>query len=196
MLDKSFWDNRYQTQETQWDLKSVSPPLKEIIDSLDNKNCSILIPGCGNAHEAEYLIKSGFTNITVIDIAPSPVEQLKNKFNKGELNIVLGDFFQHQGAYDLILEQTFLCAIDPILRTDYVKKCHALLRENGSIRGVLFNVQFENPGPHFGGSNEEFEKLFLPYFHFIKFEPCTNSVEKRKGNEVLIELRKKNIPTI
>ena len=98
MLDKTFWDNRYQTEETQWDLKSVSPPLKEIIDSLENKKCSILIPGCGNAHEAEYLIKSGFTNITVIDIAPSPVEQLKKKFSKGEVKILLGDFFEHKGA--------------------------------------------------------------------------------------------------
>lgn len=53
----------------------------------------------------------------------------------------------HQGGYDLILEQTFLCAIDPILRTDYVKNAIELLNENGSIRGVLFNVQFENPGP-------------------------------------------------
>lgn len=195
MLDKTFWDNRYQTEETQWDLKSVSPPLKEIIDSLENKKCSILIPGCGNAHEAEYLIKSGFTNITVIDIAPSPVEQLKKKFSKGEVKILLGDFFEHKGAYDLILEQTFLCAIDPLLRTEYVKKCAELLNENGSIRGVLFNVQFEKPSPPFGGSNEEFEKLFLPYFQFITFETCTHSIEKRKGNEVLINFRKKNIPT-
>ena len=41
-----------------------------------DKTASILIPGCGNAYEAEYLLANGFKNITIIDIAPSLVAQL------------------------------------------------------------------------------------------------------------------------
>jgi 2-keto-3-deoxy-6-phosphogluconate aldolase len=69
ILDEQYWNNRYINNETGWDLRQVSPPLKAYFDQLENKNSSILIPGCGNAYEAIYLAEQGFTNITVIDIA-------------------------------------------------------------------------------------------------------------------------------
>ena len=76
-LDKNYWNERYLQQETGWDLKQASPPLVAYINQLNDKSISILIPGCGNAHEAEYLLQQGFTNITLIDIAPTLVEQLQ-----------------------------------------------------------------------------------------------------------------------
>ena len=51
------------------------------IDTIYNKEAKILIPGCGNTYEAEYLLEQGFTNITVIDIAPTLVENLKKKYD-------------------------------------------------------------------------------------------------------------------
>ena len=59
-LNENFWNNKYINNETGWDLKAPSTPLKEYIDQLENKNIRILIPGCGNAYEAEYLLKQGF----------------------------------------------------------------------------------------------------------------------------------------
>lgn len=76
-LDKMYWDNQYQTNTIGWDLGEVSPPIKSYIDTLQNKEKRILIPGCGNTYEAEYLLKQGFTNITVIDIAPTLVKKLQ-----------------------------------------------------------------------------------------------------------------------
>lgn len=107
-LDQSFWNDQYIANTTGWDLGQVSPPLKDYIDQLRDKDLKILIPGCGNSYEAEYLLKMGFTNINLIYIAPELVERLKSKF-KSDLNIkiILGDFFTHEGEYDLILEQTF-----------------------------------------------------------------------------------------
>ncbi len=80
ILDQNYWDTQYKTNSTGWDLGKVSPPIKEYIDKLDDKNLRILIPGCGNSYEAEYLLERGFTNITLIDIAPSLVENLQVKF--------------------------------------------------------------------------------------------------------------------
>ena len=48
---------RWQHQQTGWDLGMISPPIKQYIDSIDDKNQRILIPGCGNAHEAVYLLE-------------------------------------------------------------------------------------------------------------------------------------------
>lgn len=189
-LDQTYWDNQYQANSTAWDLGQVSPPLKSYIDSLKNKNTRILIPGCGNTYEAEYLLEQGFTNITVIDIAPTLVENLKFKFkDNSNINIVLGDFFEHQGLYDLILEQTFFCALPPTMRQKYVWKMHQLLADKGKIAGLLFNRTFES-GPPFGGSQEEYNHLFQKSFDFLKMKICQNSAEKRADSELFIEFQK------
>lgn len=76
-LDGEYWDARYKTEETGWDMGQVSPPLKKYIDQLSDKKIKILIPGCGNTYEAEYLLSNGFTDVNVIDIAPTLVDKLK-----------------------------------------------------------------------------------------------------------------------
>lgn len=62
-LDADFWNERYSSQQTGWDIGSPSTPLKEYIDQLTDKDIRILIPGCGNAYEAEYLHQQGFSNV-------------------------------------------------------------------------------------------------------------------------------------
>ena len=192
VLDGNYWSNRYDAGTSVWDLGEVSPPLKNYIDQLTDKNIRILIPGCGNTYEADYLLKKGFTDVTVIDIAPTLVLQLKGKFKDNpHIKIILGDFFEHKGAYDLILEQTFFCAIDPVLRKNYVAKMPQLLTPNGKLVGVLFNRQFEEQGPPFGGTKDEYEPMFAKDFSFKTFEPCYNSFSKRKDSELFINLVKK-----
>ena len=62
-LSDSYWEARYQKGETGWDIGNISTPLMEYFNTLDNKNLRILIPGCGNAHEAAYLHSNGFKNV-------------------------------------------------------------------------------------------------------------------------------------
>lgn len=191
-LGKTYWDNQYKANTTGWDLGEVSPPLKAYIDQLTNKNLRILIPGCGNTYEADYLLQQGFCNITVIDIAPILVGRLKEKYQGNQnITIILGDFFEHIGEYDLILEQTFFCALNPAFRKNYVAKMHELLAPNGKLVGVLFDREFEQKGPPFGGSKDQYEPMFEKDFVFKTFEPCTNSFIKRKDTELFITLIKK-----
>lgn len=191
-LDAEYWSNRYDEGTAAWDLGEVSPPLKNYIDQVNDKNLRILIPGCGNTYEADYLLKLGFTNVTVIDIAPALVAHLKEKYKDNpNIKIVLGDFFEHKGRYDLILEQTFFCALNPTLREKYIAKMNDLLATNGKLVGVLFNRYFEEQGPPFGGTKEEYEPMFSPYFTFKTFETCYNSFSKRKDAELFVILLKK-----
>ena len=191
-LDGNYWSNRYNEGTDFWDLGEVSPAIKEYIDQLSNKNLRMLIPGCGNTYEADYLLQQGFTNVTVIDIASALVANLKEKYKKNPyIKIILDDFFKHEGEYDLILEQTFFCAIDPALRKDYVTKMPELLAPNGKLVGVLFNRRFEEQGPPFGGTQNEYELMFAKDFVFKTFEPCYNSFIKRKDSELFINLVKK-----
>lgn len=192
MMGQNYWDTRWEKQETGWDIGYASPTITEFMDGIADKNTAILIPGCGNAYEAEYLLKQGFTNITLIDIAPLAVENLKKKFEgQSSINILCEDFFEHKGSYHLIIEQTFFSAIPPFKRKDYVAKMHELLKENGRIIGLLFDKQFNKPYPPFGGNTEEYQNLFQPYFNIKKLEESYNSIPPRQGSEVFIHLIKK-----
>ncbi len=185
-LNADFWNNRYENHQIGWDLGGVSPALKFWMDQFPDKSASILIPGAGNAYEVDYLLALGFTNITVIDIAPKLVAALKQRFaSVNEVTIILGDFFELEGKFDVVLEQTFFCAIDPELRSQYVDKMKDLLTDKGQLLGVLFNRSFIG-GPPFGGSTEEYEVLFRDKFE-AKFLPCDVSHPARKGSEVLLQ---------
>ena len=191
-MDKDYWNNRWKKNETAWDIGYASPVITEYINGIQKKDIAILIPGCGNAYEAEYLIKIGFSNITLIDISQLAVEKLQHKF-KGNLSIriLCEDFLEHKGTYDLILEQTFFSAILPVKRSDYAFKMDELLNENGKIVGVLFNKHFNQKFPPFGGSIEEYKTLFEPVFKIKKMEICYNSILPRKGNELFVHFIKK-----
>ena len=192
LLNETYWSDRYKNNSAAWDMGIVSPPLKEYFDQLTDKNIAILIPGCGNAYEAEYLLLNGFTNLTLIDISLLLVEKLQRKlaaYLGKELNIVCGDFFTLNQTFDLIVEQTFFCAIDPSLRLAYVEKMKALLTPNGKLTGVFFNRTFEG-GPPFSGSEAEYRLLFKDNFHIKIMEGCYNSISPRNGTELFVVLQK------
>lgn len=190
-LDKDFWNNRYINQQMGWDIGYPSTPLKEFVDTLEDKSMRILIPGCGNAYEAEYLNEQGFTNVFVIDIAPLALEGFSKRVPQfPKEHLILGDFFEHNAEYDLILEQTFFCALNPELRSNYAKKMSELLAPKGKLAGVMFCFPLTEKGPPFGGSKEEYLEYFEPYFTISRLEPCRNSIEPRMGNELWVELLK------
>jgi len=192
MSDQSFWETQWKNGKTGWDIGFPSPAIAKYILDYPNKDAAILIPGCGNAYEAQFLLENDFTNITLIDIAPKAVEILKEKFkNNPGINILNADFFQHEGKYDLMIEQTFFCAINPIQRDEYAKKAAELLNEKGKIIGLLFNRVFEQPGPPFGGFEEEYQRVFEHYFLIKKMTLCYNSILPRKDKELFIHLVKK-----
>ena len=188
-LDQTFWNSKYENETIGWDLGEVSPPIKEYIDQLENKDLRILIPGAGNAYEAKYLVKKGFINITVVDIAPQLIQNLQEEFKDNRaIQLIHGDFFRHTGEYDLIIEQTFFCAIHPSLRPKYIKKMKSLISKKGKICGLLFNREF-NGGPPFQGNKDEYITLMKGELKIDTMETCYNSHPSRKDTELWINLR-------
>ena len=189
-FDAAYWDERYTHHQTPWDVGYATPPLTHYFDQLENRTLRILLPGGGNSHEADYLLQQGFTDVTVVDISSLVIEQLKERFaeaiEEGKLKVVCQNFFDHQSKYDLMVEQTFFCALDPSQRMNYVQHTHRLLQPNGKLVGLLFNRLFPSDGPPFGGTASEYTDLFSPYFSFHTFEPCYNSIPPRQGTELFI----------
>lgn len=189
--DQAYWDKRWKNQDIGWDVGYPTPVFTQFIDLITDKSISILIPGCGNAYEAKYLLEKGFTNVTLIDISPQAIKQLKERFDSEDVTILCEDFFTHHGKYDLIFEQTFFCAISPHRREEYAQKMHELLTHDGVLFGVLFNKQFPNSFPPFGGNLGDYIPIFEPYFHIKKMETCYNSIAPRHQSELFMHLVRK-----
>ena len=187
--EKEFWTNRYQENKTGWDIGYPSTPLKAYIDQLENKDLKILIPGAGNAYEAEYLWQQGFKNVHVLDISEIPLKALQERVpNFPAKQLLLGNFFEHKGQYDLIIEQTFFCSFEPTKkkRTAYAKKMANLLADGGKLVGLWFDIPLvigTSKRP-FGGTKEDYLAYLTPHFKVKTFEACHNSITPRAGNEL------------
>ena len=191
-LAADFWNNKYKNNKIGWDLGEISPPLKAYFDQLNNKELKILIPGGGNSYEAEYLFNKGFKNVYVIDLSETAIDNIKNRIpNFPEGQLILGDFFDLEMQFDLIIEQTFFCAINPTLRAKYAIKMKDILKDEGKLVGLLFDAKLNDDHPPFGGTKKEYIKYFEPFFSLENFNECYNSYPNRQGMELFIKFEKK-----
>lgn len=187
-----YWQNRYLENSTAWDLGEVSPPLKAYIDQLTNKELKILVPGAGNAYEAEYLHKQGFKRVFVVDWAEQAILNLQERIvDFPERHLYVMDFFEIEEKFDIIIEQTFFCALKPSLRKKYVDKMHDILSEKGKLAGLLFQIPLNTEHPPFGGDKQEYLELFQEKFHIKTMETAHNSIGPRKENELFVILEAK-----
>ena len=102
--------------------------------------------------------------------------------------MLLGNFFEQVGQYDLILVQTFFCSFPPTStnRQLYAQKMQDLLKMNGKLVGLWFTFPLTGDMVKrpFGGTQEEYLSYLSPYFKKLTFEECYNSIPPRMGNEL------------
>ncbi|MBC8081617.1 MAG: methyltransferase domain-containing protein [Hymenobacter sp.] len=195
-LDEAYWRGRYIARQTGWDAGTITPPLRAYFDQLGSADHRrILVPGAGRAHEAEYLYRLGFPAVFVADVAPEALAALRQRVpDFPAAHLLHQNFFALLPApsFDLLVEQTFFCALDPVLRPAYAQQCARLLRPGGTLTGLLFETDFGiSPEPPFGGSRAEYRTYFEPYFDFVHFETAYNSLRPRQGKELFICLKKR-----
>jgi len=194
--EEAYWSKRYLEHQTGWDIGSPSTPLKTYIDQLENKDLTILIPGAGNAYEAEYLFNQGFKHVHILDISAAPLEAFQKRVPEfPKKQIIQGDFFTHKNTYDLILEQTFFCSFPPTAsnREHYASKMHDLITTNGKLVGLWFNFPLTGDMEKrpFGGDKQDYLNYLTPFFNVISFESCYNSIPARMKNELFGIFQKK-----
>lgn len=187
--EEDYWTQRYDGKETGWDIGYPSTPLKTYVDQLTDKTIKILIPGAGNAYEAEYLWQQGFANVYVLDISPVPLGMFQRRNpDFPQTQLLLENFFDHQGKYDLILEQTFFCSFVPTdkNRFAYAEQIQTLLKTNGKLVGVWFDIPLTDSMEKrpFGGDKDLYLAYLTKYLETVVFELCYNSIPPRQGNEL------------
>ena len=192
------WEARYQDKNTPWDLSGPTPEFLRLLkENIIPHKGNAIIPGAGRGYDAIALAKAGL-DVDIVDFAPTALcaaqelaLQEKTRIYSYRLDAFdLGQQPYFQARYDLWLEYTFFCAIDPGLRKKYVELVCQLLKPGALFIGLFFPTSIDKEGPPFVVSQDEVEKLFSPYFE-LRFEKPQQSVKPRAGREFLGIFRKK-----
>jgi thiopurine S-methyltransferase len=186
-----YWDNQYINNQTGWDIGYASPPIREYFEQQEDQSARILVPGSGNGWEVEYLYQNGWQQTFLLDFAPAAIDHFTDRFPQFPASqIIRENFFEHQGTYDYIVEQTFFSSLPRSYREQYVKQALNLLAPGGKLIGLLFNHEFAFDGPPFGGTEAEYKDLFFNSFHVKSFGTAYNSIKPRRDREYFIILEK------
>jgi len=152
-----YWDERYSVEpHYEWlaSYNQLGHLLKETLDKF-SVEARILQLGCGNSDLAMDLYKSGFRDVTNIDISAVCVANMKAKYP--HLNFVEMDMTQlnfPSSSFDLVIEKASLDAllVDSVSPWDLESPGHQLvsqsLREVKRVLspdGVFLSVTFSQP---------------------------------------------------
>ena len=189
------WEKCYQEAKHPWDLGEPAPPLMSFLEKKQLSflpHDSALVPGCGFGHDAEALRKAGL-EVTGLDISPTALEIAENLHGK-KVKWQQGDFLDPQQApktpVDLIFEHTCFCAIDPDLRSSYVRSVRRWLVPFGRFVGIFFTDppprEDGESGPPYRTTIAEVHRLFGQFFKISKELSPDRSHPDRLGREVII----------
>jgi SAM-dependent methyltransferase len=190
-----FWEERYLSNTTGWDLNGATPVFKNLAEALVKGKVCIL--GCGRGYDAIMLAEKGF-EVTAVDFAPSATNALESNARKESktINILQRDIFsltdEFKDHFDYVIEQTCFCAIHPNRRMDYVGLVENILKVNGKLIGLWFPLDknLEEGGPPYGVTENQIKSYFKVNWTIEKEEFSKLSIESRKNREKLIIFKK------
>lgn len=194
-----FWDGRYETGDTPWDLGGPSPHFVELLKNRPDflKPGRVAVPGSGRGHDAALFAREGF-EVVGFDYAPAAVEQARQQQGdmQGRVRFEEADIFAlgtpgspwHR-QFDYVVEHTCFCAILPKERAAYAQTVRNLLKPGGYLIGVFWQHTGRNEdGPPFVTTLDEVREVFEPDFEILSVDEKKPAID-RSGVERLIILR-------
>ena len=191
-----YWEKSYQSGDMSWDLGGPTPIFNDWIQ-FQTDSLSICILGAGNGWDAINFAEKGH-NVTAVDFAESAIDNMHTSAqNKGvQINLIHSDIFDlcklFNHTFDIVLEYTCFCAIDPVRRIDYVRITNQILKSDGKLVALLFPIDkdINDEGPPFAVDLDSTISLFSKYFILDTKEIPSLSIERRKGREVFVIFKK------
>ena len=196
ILDAQQWNNRYETENTGWDFGQPSPVLTAFLpeylktNNLDGRSLKAALIGCGRGHDARFVASLGIETIG-FDFAPLAIadaRQLATQagLTEGQLRFEEMDIFvitpEWRGQFDLVIEHTCFCAINPERRPDYVESVRSLLKPDGQLIGIFYTHNRPG-GPPFSTTEAEVLGLFTSQFQRESWELSKHSIGRRENEE-------------
>lgn len=149
---KSHWDKVYRTKglkEVSWYQKNPETSLKLIRESGFDKDAKIIDVGGGNSLLTDYLLKEGYTNITVLDISETAINNVKERLgdDAGKVKWIVSDIadFYPNEQFEIWHDRAafhFLTETDEI--KNYIKTAEDGIKPGG--RFILGTFSENGPG--------------------------------------------------
>lgn len=191
--DPGFWEPLFAADAGGWELGRPAPPLATWFSEHSPKDMRTLVVGCGRGHEARLLARLG-ARVTAIDFAPTALAHARAATDPAlAVDYQLRDLFTLAGgppAFDLVVEHTCFCAIDPARRDEYVDVVADVLVPGGALVG-LFYAHGRPGGPPFTTSRDEVAARFARRFDVVRLDVAAGSILVRHRQELLAELRRR-----
>ena len=191
-----FWEKSYQSGDMGWDLGGPTPIFDHWI-KFQKKSLSICVLGAGNGWDAINFAEKGHT-VTAVDFAESAINNMHTSAQERgvEINIIHSDIFKlgklFPQTFDIVLEYTCFCAIDPTRRMDYIEMTNQIIKPEGKLIALLYPIDkdINDDGPPFGIDIDSTINLFSKYFTLHRKEIPKLSIERRNGREIFVVFKK------
>ncbi len=200
-----FWDDAYRDERDGWDMGTPTPVFVDILDrcgmdfrSIGGPDFStlgraprVLIPCSGRGYDALLFAELGW-DVTAVDFSAEPLRWLEDERAARDLDIRIleADMFplgkDYPEHFDLILEYTCVCAIEPVRREEFLRFAAETLRPGGILLALLFPVDGRPGGPPFSIDIDEFKRLAMDSFSLVHESTPATSVKPRMGKERLL----------
>lgn len=205
--DSGYWQDRFLSQDTPWELSHPSSVLIEALGELASreipvKGAKVISPGCGGGEDALELVRRG-AQVIAIDWSHEALKRISQKAagldeaSRARISILEGDVFAVAPyGVDLVAEHTFFCAIDPSQRATYAHTMWNIIKPGGYLFGNFFILAEDDyrtlagaslsprGGPPFATTERELRALLQSQFRTVVLRPAANPApERRPGME-------------
>lgn len=187
------WEQAWNEGRTPWDQGASSPALEELVANDEVPNGRGLVPGCGSGYDV-LTLASAERHVTGIDLSEVAKERFeilraKAQVSPNHARVITADFFTFQASpFDFVWDYTFLCAIEPEMRSAWQQKVHSLLKPNGSLFVLVFPTAplHDDPNrPPYVLSTALITEVLGPSFRLQSEMAAQNSLGNRSGKEIL-----------
>jgi SAM-dependent methyltransferase len=199
--EPQFWDSQYTEWQKGgaapgWDLQSPAQPLRDVLPQVKIPRSRVCVLGAGAGHDAAYLANQGHF-VTAVDFSPAAIGHAKTQYPETpNLKYQVADAFdfakKNPQQFDLVLEHTLFCAIDPARRNDLTRAWRQLMAPSGYFLGIFFTMDKDPYGsPPFSATEWELRERLKSDFNFLYWTRWKNSIPRRAGKELVVYATRK-----
>ncbi|XP_059447026.1 probable thiol methyltransferase 2 [Corylus avellana] len=185
------WDASWEKGVTPWDLGQPTPVILHLHQTGALPKGRALIPGCGSGYDIVAIAcpERYVVGLDISDIAiKKALELSSSSVNASYFTFLKADFFAWTPTelFDLVLDYTFFCAIEPDMRLAWAQRIHDVLKPGGELITLMFPISDHVGGPPYKVSVSDYEEVLHPMgFKAVSIVDNEMAIEPRKGREKL-----------